>query len=103
MDKQEAIAILRKQRDSLQDIGVESIALFGSFARDQNEMVSDIDLLVSLSDQFSNGGFDHFHKLEQLKDRLSALLGRDVDLVEEPIRPPRLNASIAKDRIVAFS
>ena len=53
---------------------VSSLALFGSFARDEQTATSDVDLLVSFAEPI---GFGFMH----LGDRLEDLLGRRVDLV----------------------
>ena len=49
-----------------------------------------------------SGGFDHFGRLEDLRERLAALLGCDVDLVEEPAMHPRLREVIAREGVRAF-
>ena len=51
---------------------------------------------------FSAGGFDHFGQLEALRDRLMAVLGCEVDLVEENAARPRLRQVIEKEGVRAF-
>ena len=47
MDRDEVLATLREHRETLAErFGVTSLALFGSFARDQATDASDIDILV---------------------------------------------------------
>jgi predicted nucleotidyltransferase len=58
----------------LRNLGARSLALFGSFARDEARPDSDVDLLVDL-DQHT------FDRYMDLKLRLEDLLGRHVDLV----------------------
>ena len=101
MDRNEIVAKLRAQRQRLQSLGVRTVSLFGSVARGDSSRDSDVDLAVSLDDRFSKGGFDHFAKLEALREELSAMLGVSVDIVEEPVRTPRLQAAIERDRVVA--
>jgi predicted nucleotidyltransferase len=57
-----------------QHFGVEQVALFGSFTRDEATEESDIDLVVALSRPL---GFAFF----ELADYLEAILGRRVDLI----------------------
>jgi uncharacterized protein len=84
----ELLAVLRAHETELRARGVEAITLFGSIARGDATGMSDVDLAVRPSAGFSPGGFDHFGRLEALRDRLAKLLGCDVDLVEEPaVRP----------------
>lgn len=52
--------------------------LFGSFARDEADEKSDIDLLVELD--YPNGGADFGNYLRMI-DELTGRLGRKVDLV----------------------
>ena len=82
-------------------MGVERVSLFGSIARGDADDRSDVDLAVLLGRNFSTGGFDYFARIEDLKDELAAIVGRPVDLVEEPVRTPRLQAAIERDRVIA--
>lgn len=70
------IAMLRAHRDDFVLLGVKSLALFGSVARDDAGPESDIDLLVEF-DGRPIGLLDFIG----LKLRLEKLLGRKVDLV----------------------
>jgi len=89
------LKIIRKERPYLREnFGVERIALFGSFARDEANEDSDIDIVVSLSKPL---GFAFI----QLANYLEEKLGRKVDLVTAPtlesgITDPR-RAHIARD------
>ena len=64
-------------RKDLEAEGVRSLAVFGSTARGEDEPNSDIDLLVEL-DPDARIGLIRFIGLQ---DRLSKLLGREVDLI----------------------
>ncbi len=75
--------------------------MFGSVARGDAGQDSDVDLAVRLSENFSRGGFDYFGRMDEL-ERLSAILGCKVDVIEEPARKERLQAAIDRDRIRAF-
>ena len=92
------LAILRSHEAEFRAQGVETITLFGSLARDDATDASDVDLAIRPGAGFSSGGFDHFGRLEDLRGRLAALLGCEVDLVEEPAVRPRLRAVIARGR-----
>lgn len=58
---------------------VRELALFGSVLRDDFRDDSDIDVLVEFEPEAPIGLFE----LVRLKNDLSVLLGRDVDLVEK--------------------
>lgn len=98
-------AILAKIRDheaELRRLGVERLSLFGSVARGDWDETSDVDLAVRLAPDFSKGGFDYLGRMEMLKERLAQILGRPVDLIEEPVETRALQMRIDEDRVVAF-
>jgi predicted nucleotidyltransferase len=102
LSRAELLNRLRQFEPELRASGIESLTLFGSMARGDATPDSDVDLVIRPAASFSNGGFDHFGKLEALRDRLKILVGRDVDLVEEPIIRPRLRQAIEQEGIRAF-
>jgi predicted nucleotidyltransferase len=91
MNKQRILDILHASRAELEGLGVASLALFGSAARDEAGAESDVDLLVEFFRPVSL-----FH-IFRLKRRLESILTvRSVDLVERDVIHPAL-----KDRILA--
>jgi predicted nucleotidyltransferase len=98
----ELLNLLRTHEAELRAHGVETMTLFGSMAREEATGGSDVDLAVRPGAGFSKGGFDHFGRLDALRDRLSALLGCDVDLVEEMAVRPRLARVIEQEGVRAF-
>jgi predicted nucleotidyltransferase len=66
---------------------IRSLALFGSFATNDNRPDSDIDLIIELDRPL---GFAFF----TLQDELTNLLGRDVDLVTASGLKPAMARSI---------
>lgn len=80
----EVIAVLRAHFPELAErFHVSSLALFGSFARQEQTPTSDVDLLVDFSRPV---GFEFMH----LAQRLEALLQRPVDLLAvDGIKPNR--------------
>lgn len=102
MDREQARTALKACEPELKALGVISASIFGSVARGEAGSDSDIDVVVRLSDKFSAGGFDYFAQLEMLQHRLFDLLGCRVDVIEEPVRKPRLQAEIDRDRALAF-
>jgi uncharacterized protein len=85
-----ALRKLRAMKKLLARHHVNSIAVFGSVARDEAGIKSDIDLLVGFS---KAPGLLDFVALQR---ELSQKLGRKVDLVTADALHPRL-----KDRILA--
>lgn len=96
------LATIRAHEAELRRLGVERLSLFGSVARGDWDEISDIDLVVRLAPGFSEGGFDYVGRMEMLQERLTRILGRPVDLIEEPVEARDLQARIDEDRVVAF-
>ena len=100
--RSELLEVLRAHEEELRARGVETLTLFGSLARGEATDASDVDLAVRPGVGFSDGGFDHFGRLDALRARLSALLGCDVDLVEETAARARLRQVIEREGVRAF-
>ena len=75
------IDILRMHEAGLRRAGIRHLSLFGSVARGDAEIDSDVDLVAELDPDASVGMF----ALGAVERRLAELLGRPVDLVPEPI------------------
>ena len=86
---------LNQKVDELkQNFSVNTIGLFGSLARNEADMESDVDILVDLIEPT----FDHYM---DLKFYLESLFGREVDLVIADTIKPRLESVIKKEVIYA--
>jgi len=94
----DVIDTLRAHRDALERVGVTHLSLFGSVARDEAGPESDIDLAA----EFDPAAKISLIDLVRLEDELGALLGREVQILPEPIRKNRLRANVERDRIRAF-
>lgn len=90
MKRSEAITLVKSHQGELLSLGVKSLSLFGSVARNQANSNSDIDILVELDN--SIGFFEFF----QIKHYLEAILETSVDLgtveaLKEHVRQPILD------------
>jgi hypothetical protein len=94
MKRQEDILkILSEQKQYLvQNFGVEEIALFGSYARGEENEESDIDILVQFKE-----GYKTFDNYMDLKFYLEELFGKTVDLVIKSAIKPRLKPYILEE------
>jgi uncharacterized protein len=97
MDKVQILDRLRAEAAALQKRGVEAMGLYGSVARGDNRLDSDVDLLLSLRPH-SLSLFD----LVQLQLDLERLLNRRVDLTTTPLSNPFLTKEIERDLIDVF-
>jgi predicted nucleotidyltransferase len=102
MDRNTIIATLRGRQAEFRALGVVSLSLFGSAARGDATGSSDIDVAVTLDPATTPHGFYYIGRLDELRERLEAVLGRPVDLVPEPVEKPRFQAEIERDRVRAF-
>ena len=71
--------------------GVESLALFGSYVRGENQPRSDLDVLVTFDDPPGLLGFI------DLERELSTIVGYSVDLVVEGSLKPRIGNRVKQE------
>ena len=94
MKRQEAIKIIKQYQQELNDVyGVQSLALFGSVARNEASASSDIDLLVEFNRPVGLFG------LFALQDRLEELFGCKVDLGTSDSLKPRLRPAVKAELV----
>lgn len=94
----DVVAILRAREPALRQAGIARLSLFGSVARNEAGPDSDIDLVA----EFDPAANMDLIRLVGLEQELGDLLGRDVQILPEPIRKERLRANVERDRIRAF-
>ncbi len=75
-NKADLLLILKRNSTRIKSYGVNSLSLFGSFAKGTETSSSDVDLLVNFDPQ--KKGYDNFMELSFF---LEDLLGRKVELV----------------------
>jgi uncharacterized protein len=75
---------LRARREEILRIaaahGARNVRVFGSVARGEADVASDVDVLVDIV--ADDGGFAYFGLLEDLRRALADVLGRGVDIVD---------------------
>jgi predicted nucleotidyltransferase len=76
MTRDEVIERLRSTESDLRALGIDKLYLFGSFARDEADDDSDVDVFVEFSAQPGN----RFRGFMNSIDVLSEAVGRQVDL-----------------------
>jgi|SRR3954447_20367571 len=92
------IASLRAHEAELRRAGIHHLSLFGSLARGDATVDSDVDLAA----EFDPAARMDLFRLAALERRIAEILGRRVDLLPEPVEKPRLRANIDRDRRLAF-
>ncbi|MDV3002949.1 MAG: hypothetical protein N5P05_004604 (plasmid) [Chroococcopsis gigantea SAG 12.99] len=93
MEREKVLSIITAHREPLKQLGVSSLELFGSVARNQGGAASDVDFLVEFS--IDAGFFELF----KLRHYLEEILGCQVDLGTKDSLRESLRESIMKDLI----
>ena len=90
--KKDLFTLLAKHQEQLKQFGVKRWGVFGSFARDQQNAGSDVDILV----EFEQGkkSFDNFMHLAFF---LEEQVGRRVELVTPESLSPHIGPHILRE------
>jgi len=96
MIRDDIIRILTQHRAELEELGVKSLSLFGSAARDEATAGSDVDLLVEFSVPVG------LFKFLDVKAYLENLLGTEVDLVTPDALKRQLRDAILDEAVHAL-
>lgn len=96
MKRDEVLEIIAEHRKPLQEMGVKSLNLFGSVARDEARPDSDIDFLVEFD---RPGGLFQLLKVQYY---LEDILNSSVDLGTKDALKEHLREPVLKDVIHAF-
>jgi predicted nucleotidyltransferase len=97
MTRDEALTRLRYRESDLKRIGVQSLYLFGSTARNEAEASSDVDLFFD----YERGKFG-LYELMDVKDLALAILGREADIMTRDSLHPALRARIEAGALRVF-
>ncbi|MGH6739485.1 MAG: nucleotidyltransferase family protein [Bradyrhizobium sp.] len=98
MNGSEAIETLRKSRRALRERGVLHAALFGSTARGDNRVGSDIDILIEIDPEARMTVFDYV----SLKEYIADLFDGSVDVVNRDALKSHIRPAATADAIYAF-
>lgn len=93
MQRETVLATLKQHHVELQRLGVQSLALFGSVARDEARPDSDVDILVDLKPPVT------FDRYMDVKLFLEDHLHTHVDLVTRKALKPELKETVEKEAI----
>jgi uncharacterized protein len=93
MMRSQVLALLSAQKGTLYQMGVVSLAIFGSVARDEARTDSDVDVLVEFALPVT------FDRYMDIKLYLEDLLQLPVDLVTSSSLKPQLKAVVEREAI----
>ena len=96
--RDQILAFLKQNKKLFRDrYHIIRIGLFGSYARGDQNVNSDIDLLV----EFEDNTQDLYDLKLQLKDLFQKNLGIEIDICREKYIKPRIKKSILKETVYA--
>ena len=96
--RDQILAFLKQNKIMFRDrYHIIRIGLFGSYARGDQNVNSDIDLLV----EFEDNTQDLYDLKLQLKDFFQKNLGIEIDICREKYIKPRIKKSILKETVYA--
>lgn len=98
MTREEALNRLRPLESKLRSQGVDALYLFGSTARNEGRVDSDLDLMCELDGTRPLSLFD----IARIQINLEDEFGRKVDLVERDALRPRVRKRVEADSIRVF-
>jgi predicted nucleotidyltransferase len=96
MKRQDVLTLTRSHQANLESLGVKTLELFGSVARDEASPTSDVDFLVEFS--LEPTLFDLFKVQHYLED----LLGCSVDLGTRTALKAHLRVPVTQEAIRVF-
>jgi hypothetical protein len=96
MNRKQVMALTQAHRADLEALGVKTLELFGSVARDEADPESDIDFLVEFTIEPTL--FDLFRVQHYLED----LLDSEIDLGTRAALKAHLREPVIKDAIRVF-
>ncbi len=98
LQREEVLTILVAHQEELKTLGVKSLALFGSVARNEARPDSDVDLLIEFEEGQEPQGLEYFG----FNQHFEKLLGREVDLANPHQLKPRIRDRILNQAIPIF-
>ena len=97
MTKDQIIATLQAHQPELRHMGVVSLSLFGSVARNEAGPESDVDLFFDYDDpRFS------LIELIKVQEKVADILGTEVDVTTRDSLHPMLRSDIESSAITVF-
>ncbi|MFM2432663.1 MAG: hypothetical protein RLZZ511_3877 [Cyanobacteriota bacterium] len=93
MEREQVLAVLQQHQEPLKAMGVRSLSLFGSVARNQAGPDSDVDILIDLEPPLT------FDRYMDVKLYLEDYLGAAVDLVSWKSLKPQIHDTVKQEAI----
>ena len=98
MNRNAIVAAIRSEEAALKRVGVKSLALVGSTARDMRSEASDVDVLIDVADETEFSLMDRISVIHLLGDALHL----PVDVSRRDTLNPLVRERMVKDAIKIF-
>ena len=83
-DKSSIIDFLQEIKTELLNDGILKLGLFGSFARDENNVYSDIDIVIQKENNYldSRTSYEYFNEISKIKNLIRNKFHRNSDIFD---------------------
>ncbi|MHB8815667.1 MAG: nucleotidyltransferase family protein [Steroidobacteraceae bacterium] len=102
LHRDQVLRTLKALEPELRAEGIRDVSVFGSVARGDDTLASDVDLALDVALDAVPTGFQFVAYVDRLKRRLAAALARNVDIVILPARRRELKEALSREAIPAF-
>jgi len=84
MTQEKILAYLKELKPELEAIGIEKVALFGSFATNSQNVYSDIDIAIKKKKNFLDdySAYDYFNTISKIKSKILGKLHKRTDIFD---------------------
>ena len=84
MTKEMILQYLKEIKPELKNYGIEQIALFGSFAKGEQTVYSDIDIAIKKKSDFLKqySAYEYFNMVSTIKQKIRKTLHRNIDIFD---------------------
>ena len=84
VDKHNIVAYLKEIKEELKLDGISKVALFGSFAREEESVYSDIDIAIQKEKSYlqTRSAYDYFDEITKIKNLIRTKFHRNSDVFD---------------------
>jgi len=101
LKKEEIIDYLHHYNTEHKNDGFLFVSLFGSYARDEYDTFSDIDLTYNIDHEkfFKDNAFAKLSKIDEIKQTLQNKFHKKIDLIPENTKNKLIQKSLQKEQV----
>jgi predicted nucleotidyltransferase len=101
LNREKIIKELHHYNKKYQEEGFSLVSLFGSYARDENDIFSDIDLTYKINHEifFKDNAFAKLAKIDEIKKELEDKFHKKVDLIPANTSNTQIQKTLQKEQV----